>query len=292
VTRAAGSALPRPDGDTATVTDVPPDHVIPADHDAPPGPAAAAPVVSGPEPTDAERARTLAATITTGVLSTLAREPAGTPFGSVAPFGLDAAARPVLCISALAEHTQNLRRDPRGSLLVAQPVAAGADPMAGARLTLLGRLDEVPDADVPAARAAHLAGNPHAALYVDYGDFSFWRLDVESVRYVGGYGRMSWVTTDQWRDAEPDPVAPVAAGAVEHLNADHADACLLIAQRLGGRPDAAEVVVTSLDRYGLDLVATGSAGTGRVRVSFPEPLGDGGAVRAAAVELVRRARQA
>lgn len=288
---------PAPDGDTATVSDhasTPDEHVLP-DHGAPRaggGPAGAPPVASGPEPSDAERARTLAATVTTGVLSTLARDPAGTPFGSLAPFGLDDATRPVLCISELAEHTQNLRQDPRGSLLVTQPAAPGTDPMAAARLTLLGRLEEVPEADRPAARAAHLAGNPHAELYVDYGDFALWRLEVESLRYVGGYGRMSWVTAAQWRAAEPDPVAPVAAGAVEHLNAGHADACLLIAQRLGGRPEAAEAVVTSLDRYGLDMVATGSDGTGRVRVPFAVPVTDAGEVRAASVELARRARQA
>jgi heme iron utilization protein len=271
-----------------------PDEHAPPEHGAPrpgAGPAVVPPVVSGPEPDDAERARTLAAGVTTGVLSTLARDPAGTPFGSLAPYGLDDAARPVLCISELAEHTQNLRRDPRGSLLVAQPTAPGADPMAAARLTLLGRLVEVPEADRPAARAAHLAGNPHAELYVDYGDFALWRLEVESLRYVGGYGRMSWVTVERWQAAEPDPAAPVAAGAVEHLNADHADACLLIAQRLGGRPEATEVAVTSLDRYGIDMVVTGADGTGRVRVPFTAPVTEASEVRAASVELVRRSRQ-
>ena len=268
-----------------------PDHQPPAGGD---GRASTgvAPVEAGRQPTDAERARTLAAVATTGVLSTLAREPAGTPFGSLAPFGLDGGARPVLCISELAEHTQNLRADPRGSLLVTRPVPAGADPMAAARLTLLGRLEVVPDGEVPEARAAHLAGNPHAELYVDYGDFRLWRLEVESLRYVGGYGRMSWVSPDAWRAATPDPTEAVAAGAVEHLNDDHGDACLLIAQLLGGRPDATEARVTGLDRYGLDLVATGPDGPGRVRVPWDEPVGGADTIRAAAVVLVRRARTA
>jgi putative heme iron utilization protein len=262
------------------------------DHGVPAGgvPAGVAPVVAGRETTDAERARTLAAGAATGVLSTVARDQAGTPFGSLAPFGLDAGARPVLCISELAEHTRNLRTDARASLLVTRPVPEGADPLAGPRLTLVGRAVEVPEADAAESRAAHLAGNPHASYYVDYRDFSLWRLEVESIRYVGGYGRMSWVDVDAWRSASPDPVAPFAAGAIEHLNDDHAEACLLIAQRLGGRPDAESAQVTGVDRYGIDLVATGPEGPGRVRLPFEYEVAEPGDLRQATVALTRKAR--
>jgi putative heme iron utilization protein len=226
------------------------------------------------------------------VLSTVARDQAGTPFGSLAPFGLDAGARPVLCISELAEHTRNLRTDARCSLLVARLPGPGEDPLATARLTLVGRATLVPDDDLAEARAAHLAGNPHASYYVDFGDFSLWRLEISAIRYVGGYGRMSWVDVDGWHAASPDPVEPHAAGAVEHLNADHAEACLLMAQHLGQRPDATIAVVTGIDRYGLDLVATGPGGPGRVRLGFDEPVVTPEAIRAATVTLARRARQA
>jgi heme iron utilization protein len=270
---------------------MPTDHDVPqATRDAPGAPLA--PVVLGQETTDAERSRTLAASVTTGVLSTVAVDEDGIPYGSLAPFGLDGRARPVFCISELAEHTRNLRADARASLLVARPAAPGADPLANARLTLLGRCVEVPDEDVGEARAAHLAGNPHASYYVDFGDFSLWRLEVSAIRYVGGYGRMSWVDVDGWNAAEPDPVEPYAAGAIEHLNADHADACLLMAQHLGQRPDATTAVVTGIDRYGLDLVATGPGGPGRVRLGFDEPVATPDAIRGATVTLTRRAREA
>jgi putative heme iron utilization protein len=265
------------------------DHDVPADAGASPG---VAPVVLGRELSDAELARTLAATVSTGVLSTMAVDHPGTPFGSVGPFGLDGSARPVLCISELAEHTRNLRADPRSSLLVARPFTPDGDPLAGPRVTLLGRSELVPDDDVAEAREAHLAGNPHAAYYIDYGDFSLWRLEIEAIRFVGGYGRMSWVDVAGWRAAEPDPVAPIATGAIDHLNADHAEACLLMARHLGQRPDATSATVTAIDRYGLDLVATGPDGPGRVRLPFDEPLTEAAAVRPATVTLARRARQA
>ena len=270
---------------------MPTDHDVPqATRDAPGKPLA--PVVLGRETTDAELARTLAAAVTTGVLSTVARDEDGTPFGSLAPFGLDSRSRPVFCISELAEHTRNLQADPRSSLLVARPVASGADPLAAARLTLVGRSVPVPDEDRAEARAAHLSGNPHASYYVDFGDFSLWRLEITAVRYVGGYGRMSWVDLASWAEAEPDPVQPHAAGAIEHLNADHAEACLLMARHLGQRSDATAAVVTGIDRYGLDLVATGPDGPGRVRLGFDEPVATPDAIRAATVTLTRRARAA
>src|SRR5262249_26288050 len=95
-----------------------------------------APVV--PEPTYAERARTLAHLGRTGTLATLSRRHPGHPFGSVMPYALDVEGRPLLLISAMAMHTQNLEADARASLLVTQPDWSG-DPLAAGRLTLMGQ---------------------------------------------------------------------------------------------------------------------------------------------------------
>jgi putative heme iron utilization protein len=269
------------------MADRPRDHTVPGG-----GPSMAPAVVLGPEPDDAERARTMAAAITTGTLGTLAIDPPGTPFGSVSPFGLDDAGRPVICISELAEHTRNLRNDARASMLVVEPTAPGGDPLAAGRVTLLGRGVEVDESGREAAKAIHLAANPHAAGYVDYGDFSFWRLEVDAIRYVGGYGRMSWIDAAAWAAARPDPVATFAAGAVEHLNADHADALLLMAQTLAGRGSVTTATAVGIDRLGLELVAVGPDGPGRIRLAFAEPAATPDAIRAATVTLAKAARSA
>ncbi len=250
------------------------------------------PVVIGREPSDAERARTLVTGRVQGTLGTVAREPEGTPFVSVAPFGLDDRGAPILCISEMAEHTMNLRHDPRCSLLVNEIVEVGADPLAAGRVTLLGTASVVPDDEFEEAKAAHLAGNPHASYYVDFGDFHLWRLQVESIRFVGGYGRMSWVSAEDWATASPDPVTGLAGGAIEHLNDDHADALLLIARVTGGRTDATAASALGLDRYGIDLLATGPRGAGRVRVPWAEPVTSPEQIRAASVALVRAAQAA
>ena len=120
-------------------------HIIPgwepAAEDGEPGQPRPAP----PEPSHAERARTLVAAQSRGALSTIAVDPPGMPFGSVVTYGLDGDARPCFFVSTLAEHTRNLDADPRASLLVVEDTPAGADPLASGRVTLLGVATEVTD---------------------------------------------------------------------------------------------------------------------------------------------------
>jgi len=260
-------------------------------------------VPPAPEPTHAERARTLVTAGNRGVLSTLAVDPgtggsgasgriAGYPFGSVATYALDEVGRPIVFVSTMAEHTRNAAADPRASLIVTEPVPDGRDPLAGGRVTLIGELLEVGGDERPAVRDRYLAANPASAYYIDFGDFSFWRLEVAGVRYVGGYGRMSWVAASDYAAAEPDPLAGEAAGIVEHMNAGHADSLVLLARVLGGRPDTVEAVMTAVDRYGFDLVAAGPSGRAAVRIGFDAPVATPAAARPALVRLVERARNA
>jgi putative heme iron utilization protein len=244
-----------------------------------------------PEPTHAERCRTLVASANRGSLSTLAADPEGYPYGSVASFALDDAGNPMFLVSLMAEHTQNALRDPRASLLVTEPVPEGTDPLARGRATLLGELREVSDADRSSVRKRYLAANPTSAYYVDFGDFVFYRLDVQSIRYVGGYGRMSWVDTAEYARAEPDPLASAAAGIIEHMNADHADAQVLFCRHLAGRPDTVSASMSAVDRYGFEMVAVGPSGRAAVRLGFPEPCTDGTGVRQAMVAMVGEARR-
>lgn len=248
----------------------------------------AAPAV--PEPTHAERARTLVAQENRGVLSTVGLDPAGYPFGSVATYALDPAGRPIVFVSTMAEHTRNAAVDPRASLIVTEPFPEGSDPLAAGRVTLIGDLTEVGPEERAAVRDTYLARNPSSAYYIDFGDFSFWRLEVRSVRYVGGYGRMSWVPAGGYAAAEPDPLAPGGPGVLEHMNADHAGALVLMARTLAGQADATAAVMTGVDRYGFDLVVQSPSGRAAVRVGWGADLAGPDDVRPAMVRLVHEAR--
>jgi putative heme iron utilization protein len=244
------------------------------------------------EPSHAERCRTLVASETRGALSTIAAQPEGYPYGSVASYGLDARGNPLLFVSTMAEHTQNALRDPRASLLVAEAVPDGADPLATGRVTLMGEMRAVEPPDREFARDRYLAANPAAEYYIDFGDFDFYRLNVQSIRYVGGYGRMSWVEPQQYAAAEPDPLVDAAAGIIEHMNDDHADAQVLFCQHFAGRPDTTSASMAAVDRYGFEMIAVSNSGRVAVRLAFPNECVTATEVREAMVAMVQEARTA
>jgi putative heme iron utilization protein len=235
-----------------------------------------------PEPAFAEQARTLVHLGRTGTLGTLSRRHPGHPFVSIMPYAPDARGRPLLLISTLAMHTQNLAADPRASLLVAQP---GDDPLALARLTLMGHAGRLASGERPPAREAYLARHPNAIHWVDFDDFAFWRLDVADVYFVGGFGAMDWLTVPGYEAARPDPLADAAPGIVEHMNRDHADALILYARVLGELPaEAAEMV--AVDRLGFKLRVRAADGLHGRRIGFPREVTSAEQCRAVLIEML------
>ena len=140
--------------------------------------------------------------------------------------------------------------------------------------------------------SARRPANPTSSYYIDFGDFTFYRLDVESIRYVGGYGRMSWVDAARYAEAEPDPLIDAAAGILEHMNDDHADAQLLYCRYLLGRPDTTEASMSAVDRYGFEMIAVSDTGRAAVRLAFPSECLSATDVREAMVAMVQEARAA
>jgi heme iron utilization protein len=240
-------------------------------------------------PSAAEEARTIAASTNTGILASLTAD--GDPWASLVTFGLLDDGSPVLCVSHMAEHGRNLAGDPRASIAVVAP-ATDTDPLANARITLAGVVEHPEGAELEAARQAHMAAVPAAKYYIDYSDFALWVLRVKRVRWVGGYGRMDSAAGADYATAEPDPVTLNASGAITHLNADHADSLTVMAQALGGFPDATAAVCTGADRYGLDLKVTTPRGVAYTRVGYPTRLNAVSEMRAASVALVKAARSA
>lgn len=127
-----------------------------------------------------------------GLLSTLSVHRAGFPYGSLTPFALSAEGRPLLLLSGLAAHTKNLQADPRACLFVGDRTAA-ADPLAGARASLLGRAGRVAPAAEGDARARYVARHPQAEAYFQLSDFALWELAIEEARLIAGFGSMRWL---------------------------------------------------------------------------------------------------
>jgi hypothetical protein len=262
-------------------------------------------------PSHAEYARTLVDHHKQGVLSTVDRRD-GAPYGSVVEYAPLEEGAILLFVSNLADHTNNMEADERSSLVVAEQPGE-PQPLTRERVTLVGSVEQIgeqPETDEPGhvdgeatddplvdqMRSIYLEHHPHAETYIDFDDFSFWRLTPERLRYIGGFGRMSWVSAEEYRAAEADPIAPGAAGAVEHMNEDHADAMVLMARHLAEEEWVDQAEMTALDRYGFDLQVGGVDEEGEqtretLRIGFEERLEGFDEVRPTMVEMTNRARQ-
>jgi putative heme iron utilization protein len=149
------------------------------------------------EQTKAQGARQLAGSQSTGVLCTLSEKKPGFPFGSVTPYVLDEKGRPLFLMSGLAVHTKNLGASANASLLVAEP-AEGEAALSAGRVNLMGEVRPLGEDESVAARRIYLEKHPEAEQWVDFGDFGFYRLNVTDVYYVGGFGRMGWVSKSDY----------------------------------------------------------------------------------------------
>ena len=250
------------------------------------GPAIDAPAV--PEPSFAERARTLLHLGRIGTLATVSRKQPGFPFGSLMPYGLDDHGRPIFLISSMAMHTQNLQADPRASLLVTQ-MEANSDPLGSSRITLIGNVRRIPEPEVAAARELYLARYENSKYWVDFEDFAFWRMEVIDLYYVGGFGVMGWVEAAEYDAAQPDPLADAAAGILEHMNADHRDALVLLARKFAGI-DSQEATMTAVDRLGFNVRLKTPDRMRGARIAFLREVTTPEETRKVLVEMVRQAR--
>jgi hypothetical protein len=223
-----------------------------------------------------------------GSLSTLSRKQPGFPFGSVMPYGLDGRGRPIFLISTMAMHTQNLHGDPRASLLVTQNDSAN-DPLGAARVTLIGNALALSEQDVAEARDLYLRRYADSKYWVDFSDFSFYRMDVVDVYYVGGFGVMGWVTASEYVSSQPDPLADATADILQHMNADHRDALVLLVRKFGGL-ESQEATMTAVDRLGFHARLKTKDGVRGTRIAFLREVHNPTETREVLVEMVKQAR--
>ncbi|SCC91139.1 Pyridoxamine 5'-phosphate oxidase-related FMN-binding protein [Thiomonas sp. X19] len=215
-----------------------------------------------------------------GVLSTLSKRLGGMPFGSIAPFMLDHQGRPVILISTLAEHTKNLDADPRASI-IAHPCAD--DAQAAGRVTLVGRASRLADKDAPGSR--YLRYLPEADGYFGMHDFFFYRIEVEAVRFIGGFGKIHWIAPADF--APPaNSLEQAEPGILAHMNADHVHNLRAYCAHLHG-VQAQEVSMVGVDTDGFDLRADGRL----LRIDFAAPVHNAGEVREALVALAQQCRE-
>jgi len=209
----------------------------------------------------------------------------GDPYCSLVNLASHPDGSPILLISRLALHTQNLLGDARVSLMLDE--RAEGDPLEGARIMLAGRAEEAGTDQLAILRRRYLNAHPSAEAFVKFKDFSFFRIRPTGAHLVAGFGRIVDLKPEQFLTDISDAGAVLEAeqGAVEHMNADHRDAINLYATRLLGA-EAADWSCTGCDPDGMDL----QAGTATLRLDFPERVTGPGELRKMLVRLAGEAR--
>jgi putative heme iron utilization protein len=205
------------------------------------------------------------------------------PYASLVLIAADHDASPILLISDLADHTKNLKADPKASLLVDQTHGL-ANPLTGARVSLVGSIARSSE---PRHRERFLARHPDAASYAAFGDFNIYAMQVERVHLVAGFGRIRWLEWAEVRQHLAPALVEREADIVKHMNGDHAEAVQLYAERLLGRSGSGWRL-TGIDPDGADLRLEGEV----ARLAFAKPVGDADGARAELVRLAKAARAA
>jgi heme iron utilization protein len=219
-----------------------------------------------------------------GALATL-MPGSGDPYCSLVNVASHADGSPILLISRLALHTKNILTDSRVSLMLDE--RAAGDPLEGSRIMLAGRAEEAGEADI--LRRRYLNAHPSAEAFVNFKDFSFFRIRPVGAHLVAGFGRIVDLKPERFLTDISDAGALLEAeqGAIEHMNADHRDAMNLYATRLLGA-DTADWCCTGCDPDGIDLVA----GSTTLRLDFPRRIVTPVALRHILKELADQARTA
>jgi len=193
--------------------------------------------VSGTPEHVAREARLIARGALKGALATSRRagrpQAQGHPYVSKVGVAVDQGGAPIFLFSTLAAHTQDLLVDPRASLLVEAPTTA-SNPLEDARCTLVGRVELLSGFEVDAARATYLARHPGAARYAGFGDFAPWRMHVEKVHFVGGFGRAKWFKGTDYSSFAPNLVR-AQTEILDGLNAEKSTDIYALAAHAMGR---------------------------------------------------------
>jgi heme iron utilization protein len=222
-----------------------------------------------------------------GALATLMAG-SGDPYCSLVNIASHPDGAPILLISRLALHTKNILGDPRVSLMLDE--RAAGDPLEGSRIMLAGLTEQATGSEEAALwRRRYLNAHPSAEAFVNFKDFSFFRINPSGAHLVAGFGRIVDLSPEQFLTDLSDATALLEAeqGAVEHMNEDHREAMNLYATKLLGA-EPADWRCTGCDPDGMDM----QAGAKTLRLDFPERIVTPAALRQVLKELAGQARTA
>ncbi|MEY4960786.1 MAG: hypothetical protein RL610_965 [Pseudomonadota bacterium] len=198
-----------------------------------------------------------------GALCTVSKKFNGHPFGSIVPYLVDHDGSLLILISSLAEHTRNIQFDPRVSLVTHSQDSP--DIQSQGRITLVGGAQ--PAANKVQIGKRYLRYFPESQNLFAMDDFSFYRIVPHTLRFIGGFGKIHWVSADSYLM----PSYPLHRDTLSHYwKPFHQDAAL-------------KVEMLGIDCDGFDLCADSKI----LRIDFAEEVLDAQQARSALVSMAQ-----
>lgn len=228
------------------------------------------------------------------VMSTNSKAKDGYPNGSVVGFAPDEDGNPIFIFSGMSSHTQDILKDPRCSLTVASKQFKGA---ADGRVNLMGTVKLVPKDERESLKEIYRKKHPDA-FWVDFGDFNWFRMEIEKINFVGGFARAGSISPEEYKEAEPDMISQFGMHIASHMNDDHQDSTIAMIEGQVPGINATEAFITSVDSLGMFVKVTRSPAeseqlqTFKMRLSFPREAKDRKDVKDIIVEMTRAAAAA
>lgn len=235
----------------------------------------------------ADEARTLVQASTWGVISTIGRggSAAGYPCGSIVEYATDEQGSLVFAFSSMSSHTTDVRGSGMASLTIPSPNLKG---LQDARVSLTGDIRAVEGEEAEQLRGVYRKRHPKS-FWVDFGDFSIFRLVPITGRLIGGFARAGQITAEEYFAAKPDPIAPFSAAVANHMNKDHQEATQAIVRHMAGIT-VSEAEIGSLDSLGMTVLCKRGEATFKARIPFPRPVEDRKAIKDVIVEMTKAAK--
>jgi len=228
------------------------------------------------------------------VMSTISKSDDGYPGGSVVGFAPDEGGRPIFIFSGMSTHTQDILANPKCSLTIASKEFKGA---ADGRVNLMGTCKLLPTSEVDSAKALYLKKHP-GAFWVEFGDFNFFRMEIEKIRFVGGFARAGSVTPEEYKEAKPDQISEFGSHIANHMNEDHMENTIaMVANAIPGL-EVSEAFITSVDALGMYVKVTRTPRASdqpqqfKLRLPFPRPAADRKDIKTLIVEMSQAAAPA
>jgi len=224
-----------------------------------------------------------AGVLSTGLASDNASE-TGWPYGSLATFAADMNGNPIFLFSELSDHCQNLDHDARASLVVEKALNK-RHPQTGARVTVMGRVLKTDD---PRHRVRYLKSHPNASVYADFGDFHFYKMEIEKARFVGGFAKAVWLKKQEIISPEKvcKDFASIETDIIDHMNNDHGEAVANMVHHLIGRKSHGWRL-SGIDPDGINFQNT----SGFARLNFDRTLTNVNECRSELVKLAGLAKK-